>query len=548
MDMQNVSNLQIPEGAVRTIHDKNNRLLWGRVAYDTKYAGDTFQQTYSGKNLYPGSQDFSGTWYRQNEWTTETDKYNGLTVKSRKAAWGGTYKTISVEAGKTYTFSVYAKASANRRADIYLVNAGEATAVVSPSSLTNRNLTTSWQRFSITFTVTTSGIICPRLENNSNEDSYTYICGYQLEESSSMTGYEPYTGGIPAPNPAYPQDIDVVTGTQAVDVHGKNIANIGSYDISGTNYTLEANYGNIKLASTTTNNAFDLNAGTRVGNWLPTYEQANDYHLTGLGGTYTVSVQNFINRSTGSGNLILQPYTNKRTNGQSISYSATSVTPITINLDSDEYIKSIYIWTPSGATIDMEMDIQLELGSTATTYESYQSQSYTIDLGATELCKIGDYQDYIYNSGDDWYVHKEVTKIVYDGEGEAWLITGDGTMRIALSPDAVRGSSSNNPIMSTQYVSRFSNSINNSIFLSGVESQLGIVDNVNAVGYPEWKSWLNANNLTVYYALGTPTDTKITDATLISQLDAVHEWLTRYGYNAIVAGNLPIVLQRDSLQ
>lgn len=43
MDMQNVSNLQIPEGAVRTIHDKDSRLIWGRVAYNTKYAGNTIQ-------------------------------------------------------------------------------------------------------------------------------------------------------------------------------------------------------------------------------------------------------------------------------------------------------------------------------------------------------------------------------------------------------------------------------------------------------------------------------------------------------------------------
>ena len=43
MDMQNVSNLQIPEGIVRTIHDKDNRLLWGRVAYNTKYDGNTVQ-------------------------------------------------------------------------------------------------------------------------------------------------------------------------------------------------------------------------------------------------------------------------------------------------------------------------------------------------------------------------------------------------------------------------------------------------------------------------------------------------------------------------
>jgi hypothetical protein len=35
------------------------------------------------------------------------------------------------------------------------------------------------------------------------------------------------------------------------------------------------------------------------------------------------------------------------------------------------------------------------------------------------------------------------------------------------------------------------------------------------------KTWLSTNNTTVYYALATPTDTKITDSTLIGQLDAL---------------------------
>ena len=62
-----------------------------------------------------------------------------------------------------------------------------------------------------------------------------------------------------------------------------------------------------------------------------------------------------------------------------------------------------------------------------------------------------------------------------------------------------------------------------------------------------FKTWLDANELEVYYPLATPTDTKITDVTLIGQLNAVHEWLTRYGYNATVSGNLPIIIDRTNL-
>jgi hypothetical protein len=37
----------------------------------------------------------------------------------------------------------------------------------------------------------------------------------------------------------------------------------------------------------------------------------------------------------------------------------------------------------------------------------------------------------------------------------------------------------------------------------------------------EFRTWLGTHNTTVYYALATPNDTKITDSTLIGQLDAL---------------------------
>lgn len=89
-----------------------------------------------------------------------------------------------------------------------------------------------------------------------------------------------------------------------------------------------------------------------------------------------------------------------------------------------------------------------------------QSQSLTVDLGSIELCKIGSYQDYIYKSGGDWYVHKEIGKIAsYNGES-----------------------------ITTDYIS--------------TTGQL-------------------STGATVYYVLTSTTNTQITDNTLIGQLEAV---------------------------
>ena len=51
----------------------------------------------------------------------------------------------------------------------------------------------------------------------------------------------------------------------------------------------------------------------------------------------------------------------------------------------------------------------------------YQGKELPLDLGNIELCKIGDYQDYFYKSGSKWYLHKEIEKVVLDGS-EEWAL------------------------------------------------------------------------------------------------------------------------------
>lgn len=173
------------------------------------------------------------------------------------------------------------------------------------------------------------------------------------------------------------------------------------------------------------------------------------------------------------------------------------------------------------------------------------TSTFTLDLDTAELCKIGDYQDYIYKNGDDWYIHKEINKITFTGaETENWSHKADGSERIAI-PSAVRGSSSNNPVISNRYVARFSTSYDGAIFLSGQTSEVGIVDFTNGVDTTTWKSWLETHNVTIYYALSEPSEAKITNTTFISQLNAICDYTFPVGTNDIVitSENLPILLK-----
>ncbi len=177
-----------------------------------------------GKNLYEGSQDWSGIWINDEFWTTADETYNGLTVKTKTAAWGGLRKSIYVFAGKTYTFSCFIKCGVdNTLCSLYIASGTDDTMAQPNNVAAGVYITTEWQRYEITFTCTKSGWINPRAELR--EDGIDiFVCGYQLEEAASATEYEPYGGVIhtltPDSNPyIIPVDISQQDGLNIVSVN-----------------------------------------------------------------------------------------------------------------------------------------------------------------------------------------------------------------------------------------------------------------------------------------------------------------------------------------
>lgn len=54
----------------------------------------------------------------------------------------------------------------------------------------------------------------------------------QIEKSSSATSYEPFVGGQPSPNPSYPQPIQTVTGLQTISINGTDYPlDLGSIEL-----------------------------------------------------------------------------------------------------------------------------------------------------------------------------------------------------------------------------------------------------------------------------------------------------------------------------
>ena len=55
-----------------------------------------------------------------------------------------------------------------------------------------------------------------------------------------------------------------------------------------------------------------------------------------------------------------------------------------------------------------------------------------------------------------------------------------------------------------------------------------------------FKSWLSTHNTILYYVLATPTDTEITDTTLISQLEEISKTLSYQGQTNITSNTIAL--------
>lgn len=158
---------------------------------------------------------------------------------------------------------------------------------------------------------------------------------------------------------------------------------------------------------------------------------------------------------------------------------------------------------------------QLEQGSTATPYQQFIG-------GQLELCKIGTYQDYIYKSGDDWYVHKAIGK--YISNSSTSLTGGDqsgGYYRANLNGTGIYNTGSGRSIGYAKSA-YFHESVENGIGVMFEYSGLIVIyapsDITTLQGF---KDWLVENSVSFYYVLATPTDIQITDSSVVAQLEAL---------------------------
>lgn len=334
------------------------------------------------------------------------------------------------------------------------------------------------------------------------------------------------------PTPSSPVDVNVVSGSNVINTSNKNFLPNNAQNVTKNDVTFTVNKDkSIKINGTaSTNTDIYLFGGTTdTGNYL---------HFPK--GTYSLSTPDskfyYIAREKTQGALI----------GNSAILQALA--------SNDCYFYGFFIRANQNSVFNnFVIYPQLEIGS-ATTYEPHQGKELHLDLGSIELCKIGDYQDYFYKSGNDWYLHKEIEKIVLNGTESGWSVGATNTTGYNRFSNNLIASSVLSPSSNSETGKILSNILTATSANSNYGRNDGIAINTNGAFYiyytdiasytvDQFKTWLASNNITLYYVLATITNTKITNTTLISQLEAIYNAPLYEQTNITQTNNdLPMVL------
>ena len=351
--------------------------------------------------------------------------------------------------------------------------------------------------FSYSFT-TPANCAYIRLSWQASQVGTITITNPQLELGSTATSYEPYQG----------QSYEVNLGKNLFDKNADTGAYRASKSIAGEEITITSTSAGNGYVAFVIPNSNDL-----LGKTCSISIEDTTVSVPGAKGAFAIYQAQEASPATVGGFV-----TNAEISGQN--YSKTFTFPASFSGSSDCFAILLYPNNSGGGTTVGDntkySNIQIEKGSQATTYAAY--------FAPIELCKIGDYQDYIYKSGGKWYKHKEVGKYQLDGTIN-WYVTGTGNYQCSLG-----GANRINLAVSSSGLSNYFPISNSSTGLNMYPILQGGTDYIRITNATsEWastdlfKTFITDNAVYLYYPLAesAQADTEITSEALITQLDAL---------------------------
>lgn len=308
-----------------------------------------------------------------------------------------------------------------------------------------------------------------------------------------------YNVVTPAPSPAKPSDIKVVKGNNNIKAYNKNL-------FDGV---LELGNWSTNDGSKLANSSFIINSHP-----IPVKELTN----------YKISLENE--------NIDMYVFEYKK----DMSYNLTARKLVRGESYLTTERETAYInFRPVNQNTNLHARIQVELGTTKTEYVLGRTQTFPFSLGQIELCKIGNYKDKIYKENDKWYLHKEIGKVVFDGTQAAFTVGRNKNNLVYFYKSLWDRKQDDNVISDIfPHANTWSATTNINGIAGATNNQtinIMIADTSITTG-AQFNEWLSAHNTTVYYILNEPTDTEITDPTLLTQLENLQQ-ITQYKHTYI---------------
>ena len=216
--------------------------------------------------------------------------------------------------------------------------------------------------------------------------------------------------------------------------------------------------------------------------------------------TYTISWKND-NANINSGVLVVY-YSSNNTSSYISTTSGYTTTRKTFTTPNNcNYVKFLWANANNGSTVLTTTDIsniQLEKGSTATTYEPYQGNTYLYQLDNT-LRSIGDTKDLLYIKNGMLYVDRRIGSKILNGS-ESWIYYNN---LFLLNVNATNfGLLVNNQLYSNYFIYSANNAVNGSIKTGNSYALQFRYDDITSAN--NFKTWLSTHNTEVQYVLATP--------------------------------------------
>lgn len=341
---------------------------------DVKMYGDTYQQRYTGKNLFNYLLPSSPITRNGLTLTSNPDgsiTVNG-TISDNFTIVSGDAQRVDItsllEDGATYTIS-----QAEGKNGFVAI---EVVANKPDNSKTYYNLFNFDSRqFTVNFSTFSSYTICILTGTTSawGGESREFTIYPMLEKSPTATSFEPYVGGLPSPNPDYPQTVHTVTGLQSVEVQGKNLnrfpyASGSSRTHRGVTFTANPD-GSVTIK------------GTHDGSGTAIYYFRDFWNYNEAKGVI-VDANTTITASITGGDgygirFIAEGYYSDETYDQ---FSTTNTQTITTTAEAT-FNGRITVYAGFSSEDGVTVYPMIEAGSTATKFVPYSKQTHEINLG-----------------------------------------------------------------------------------------------------------------------------------------------------------------------